>query len=166
MLWLRSAVFTLVLPGSAVVWVPLWLLARSDGRLDLGPVRWVGPPVLLAGVLGLIWCIWDFGRVGRGTLAPVDPPRFAVRSGMYRVVRNPMYISVLTILLGEALLFRSVWLLAWMTIAAAMFHLFVVTYEEPTLRRRFGSDYRSYCGAVPRWLPRYRRPPHVGPGAS
>jgi protein-S-isoprenylcysteine O-methyltransferase Ste14 len=124
----------------------------------LGAARWLGVVPLIMGTSGLIWCIWDFGRMGKGTLAPVDPPRFVVRSGLYRVVRNPMYVSVLTALAGEALLFRSARLAVWGVVVALMFHAFVVAYEEPTLRRQFGTNYEAYLGAVPRWLP--RRPAH------
>ena len=90
------------------------------------------------GVAGLLWCIWDFGRRGRGTLAPVDPPRFVVRTGPLPRLRNPMYLSVLVALAGEVLLFGSPLLLFWAAIVAITVHLFVVAYEEPTLRRQFG----------------------------
>ena len=147
-LWLRSAVFTLLLPGTVLIWVPWWLSTFSGGTLAIGTARWVGIAPLVAGAAGLFWCIWDFGRVGDGTLAPVDPPKFVVRSGLYRFVRNPMYLSVLTVLAGEILVFRSVRLAAWGVIVAFAFHLFVVGYEEPTMRRQFGTDYEAYCGAV------------------
>jgi protein-S-isoprenylcysteine O-methyltransferase Ste14 len=157
-LWLRSAFFTLVLPGTVLIWVPLWLSGYTSGTLALGAARWIGVAPLIIGTTGLLWCIWDFGRSGKGTLAPVDPARFVVRTGLYRVVRNPMYLSVLTALAGEVLLFRSPRLLAWGAIAAIMFHLFVVVYEEPTLQRQFGTDYEAYCRAVSRWLPRRPTP--------
>jgi protein-S-isoprenylcysteine O-methyltransferase Ste14 len=153
-LWLRSAFFTLLGPGTVLGAVPLWLSTLSGERLQLGVARWIGLPVLVAGVGGLLWCILDFARRGRGTLAPMDPPRFIVRGGLFRVVRNPMYLSVLTALAGEALLFRSLALIAWAGIVAIWFHLFVVVYEEPRLCRQFGAAYEEYCRAVGRWLPR------------
>ncbi len=156
MLWLRSTFFAVVLPGTVLIWVPLWLSTFSGGTLDLGPIRWVGLAPLIVGTGGLLRCIGDFAWSGRGTLAPVDPPRFVVRSGLYHVVRNPMYISVLCALGGQVLLFRSLRLVAWGTTVAIAFHLFVVLYEEPTLRRQFGTDYETYCREVPRWLPRPR----------
>jgi protein-S-isoprenylcysteine O-methyltransferase Ste14 len=155
-LWLRSAFFTLVLPGTVLLWVPLLL---TDGvSVEAGAIRWAGLPLLIIGAAGLGWCIWDFGHRGKGTLAPVDPPRFVVRSGLYRWVRNPMYVSVLVTLAGEAILFGSLRLAAWGAIVAITVHLFVVAYEEPTLRRQFGADYEAYCSAVRRWRP--RRPTH------
>jgi protein-S-isoprenylcysteine O-methyltransferase Ste14 len=153
-LWLRSAFFTLVLPGTVLVWVPLWLSTLSGDTWEIGAVRWVGVLPLVIGAGGLLWCIWDFGRVGKGTLAPVDPPRFVVRSGLYRFVRNPMYVSVLTVLVGEILVFRSPRLLVWGLIVAVAFHVWVVAYEEPALRRQFGAEYAAYCCHVPRWFPR------------
>jgi protein-S-isoprenylcysteine O-methyltransferase Ste14 len=153
-LWLRSAFFTLAFPGTVLIWVPLWLSAYTSGTHELGPTRWVGVAPLIIGTAGLLWCIWDFGRTGKGTLAPLDPPRFVVRSGLYRIVRNPMYLSVLTALGGEVLLLGSPRLAIWAAIVAIAFHLFVVAYEEPTLRREFGTDYESYCRAVSRWRPR------------
>ena len=146
--------FTLLLPGTVLIWVPLWLVIGNGGWLELGMAGWFGLALLTVGLAGLLWCIWDFGRRGRGTLAPVDPPRFVVRSGLYRVVRNPMYLSVLTALVGEALLFGSYRLAGWAIIVAVTVHLFVVAYEEPRLRQEFGADYEAYCRAVPRWVPR------------
>jgi protein-S-isoprenylcysteine O-methyltransferase Ste14 len=105
-----------------------------------------------AGVL--FRCIWDFAVAGRGTLAPVDPPRHLVVRGLYRYVRNPMYVGVVTILLGEALLFRSLALLCYAGIFLFVVHLFIVVYEEPALRRQFGESYENYCRRVHRWLPR------------
>lgn len=152
MLWLRSALFALLLPGSVLVWVPLWLSSDDHGGLGVGPLRWVGLPLMVLGAAGLLWCIADFARRGRGTLAPVDPPQFVVRSGLYRVTRNPMYVAVLITLVGEALLFDSVPLAVWTAVVAVVVHLFVVLYEEPTLHRQFGDPYDAYRATVPRWL--------------
>jgi len=103
-------------------------------------------------------CIVEFARSGRGTLSPVDPPRHLVVRGLYKYVRNPMYLSVTTIILGEALLTSSsalaVYWLVWFSCA----NLFVIGYEEPTLRRRFGASYDQYTRRVGRWIPTLRSP--------
>ena len=154
MLWLRSIGFALLLPGSVLLWVPLGLSAGDPARLGVGPARWAGLPLVVLGSAALLWCIAEFARRGRGTLAPVDPPRFVVRSGLYRVTRNPMYVGVLVTLAGEALLFGSVPIMVWAVVVAVTVHLFVVLYEEPTLLRQFGEPYETYLATVPRWLPR------------
>jgi protein-S-isoprenylcysteine O-methyltransferase Ste14 len=157
-LWVRSVVFALVLPGSVLVWVPLWVSAgRHGGDLAVGGARWLGLPLVVVGAAGLLWCIWDFGRRGRGTLAPVDPPRFVVRTGLYRVTRNPMYLAVLVTLVGETLLFASPRLAVWTVVVAITVHLFVVLYEEPTLQDQFGPPYEAYRASVARWLPHPHR---------
>lgn len=156
-LWLRAALFTLALPGTVLVWVPLWITASDGEPWDVGTVRWLGLVPLSVGAAGLLWCIWDFGHRGEGTLAPVDPPKFVVRSGLYRVVRNPMYVAVLVALAGEVLLSGSTGLAVWAVAVTVGFNVFVLAYEEPALRRRFGSDYEAYCRGVPRWIPRRPR---------
>jgi protein-S-isoprenylcysteine O-methyltransferase Ste14 len=109
-----------------------------------------------AGVAALFWCIRDFAVSGRGTLAPVDPPRKLVRVGLYRYVRNPMYVAVLTALFGEVLFFESGTLAIYAGFVWLMFHSFVLLYEEPRLRELFGADYEAYRALVPRWIPRLR----------
>ena len=101
----------------------------------------------------------SFGRfalLGLGTPAPVAPPRHLVVSGLYRRVRNPMYVAVLALVLGQALLLGHAVLLEYAAAAWAGFHLFVLLYEEPTLRRSFGAEYERFCANVPRWIPRLR----------
>jgi protein-S-isoprenylcysteine O-methyltransferase Ste14 len=154
MLYLR-AVAGLVLPALVDVVVPAMLLDDPGGRFDIGAVRYLAVPLILAGA----WLLFDsvflrFAREGRGTLAPIDPPRFVVRGGPYKVVRNPMYVANVAIILGSAVLFRSWRLFGWAAVVLVAFHVFAVAYEEPTLRRTFGQDYEDYCRAVPRWLPR------------
>jgi protein-S-isoprenylcysteine O-methyltransferase Ste14 len=110
-------------------------------------------PVLVTGIFALAWCVRDFYVSGRGTLAPWDPPKRLVIIGLYRFVRNPMYVAVLTILVGWALLYRS-WLLAAYAIAlAVVFHFRVVLHEEPWLKRQFGADWDDYAARVNRWFP-------------
>jgi protein-S-isoprenylcysteine O-methyltransferase Ste14 len=105
-------------------------------------------------VLGLLESFARFALQGLGTPAPVFPTRRLVVTGVYRYVRNPMYVAVAAIILGQALLFGSVALLEYGAVVWLMFHLFVLLYEEPTLRGVFGSDYEAFRAAVPRWIPR------------
>jgi protein-S-isoprenylcysteine O-methyltransferase Ste14 len=100
-----------------------------------------------------LWCAWDFTFAGRGTPAPIDPPKELVVQGLYRYVRNPMYVGILSILLGEALLFASWSLFGYAAVVFILFFLFVVLYEEPILMRKFGESYLQYCKNVPRWIP-------------
>ncbi|HEY3225859.1 MAG TPA: isoprenylcysteine carboxylmethyltransferase family protein [Planctomycetota bacterium] len=157
MLALKAVLWALVAPGTVDVVVPAILIASKAGPLHLGPWRWLGLPLILVGAPVLVWCIVNFAREGRGTLAPIDPPKFVVRGGPYRWVRNPMYVANLAIITGQALLFESWAVAAWAAVMACAFHLFVVFYEERTLARRFGPDYEEYRKSVPRWVPRAPR---------
>ena len=100
-----------------------------------------------------------FVRQGRGTPAPVAPPERLIANGLYRYVRNPMYIGVLAMIFGQALFLGSRGILLYGLGMALAFHLFVVLYEEPTLRWQFGAEYETYCQRVPRWLPRWPAAP-------
>jgi protein-S-isoprenylcysteine O-methyltransferase Ste14 len=155
-LYVRATV-ALVLPVLVDVVVPAMLLAAPGGRFDVGTGRFLGLPLVVAGC----WLLLDsvflrFAREGRGTLAPVDPPRSVVRGGPYRVIRNPMYVANVAIVIGSGLLFGSWRLLLWGAVAFGAFHVFVVAYEEPTLRRSFGTAYEEYCRTAGRWLPTRR----------
>jgi protein-S-isoprenylcysteine O-methyltransferase Ste14 len=152
---LRNFLFTIVVPVSGAVWIPWWILTR--GRATPGPV--VGPAVGLIAVGAALYfsCLWVFATVGRGTPAPWDAPRRVVAVGPYRWVRNPIYIAALLVVVGEAWLFLSRPLLVYAGTVAIFFHLLVIGYEEPTLRRRFGETYAEYRRTVPRWVPRPRR---------
>jgi protein-S-isoprenylcysteine O-methyltransferase Ste14 len=156
MLWLRTLLFTLLVPGSVLVLVPAALIAGGVGPpLHLGPARWVGILPLALGLVAILRCFVEFVRRGRGTPAPYDPPRELVVAGLYRVVRNPQYVGVLLVAVGEALLAEAAALLGYAAFLASAYHLFVRYYEEPTLGRLFGEAYTRYREAVPRWLPRW-----------
>jgi protein-S-isoprenylcysteine O-methyltransferase Ste14 len=159
MLALRSIVFALLLPGTVTVLIPHFIVSGGHAA---GPEYWtlwrylsLMPITIGAGTL--CSCIRDFAVAGRGTLAVVDPPKHLVVRGLYHYVRNPMYLSVGTILLGEALFFGSFRLLCYAVVFFIIFHLFVVFYEEPTLLRKFGESYEVYRRRVRRWLPRFSR---------
>jgi protein-S-isoprenylcysteine O-methyltransferase Ste14 len=157
MLLLRAIFFTILQPGMVTVLIPYWLIS-SRGKVILsnyGPIRWLGLPLIIVGASALLWCIWNFFSSGRGTISPIDPPKSLVVAGLYKYVRNPMYVAVIAILLGEAIFFMSASILIEAGIFFILANLFVAYYEEPILRRRFGLSYESYARAVPRWLPRY-----------
>jgi len=154
-LWLRALLFVLLLPGVVGYAVPISIGLRT-GR-EIGALHGLGLPLQLAGTAVLLWCVRDFAVRGRGTLAPVDPPKELVAEGLYRWVRNPMYVGVLTVLLGHALWFGSRALLVYAACVFTAFHLFVLLYEEPTLEAQFGDSYRRYRASVPRWIPQAPR---------
>jgi protein-S-isoprenylcysteine O-methyltransferase Ste14 len=151
----KTLIFTVLVPGTVTVVVPYRLLA--SGARPQSTLGLVGILPIALGAALYLWCAWDFASAGRGTPAPVDPPKVLVSRGPYRVVRNPMYVGVLLILLGEGIVFASQTILGYALLAWLFFHLFVVFYEEPTLRRKFGAFYEEYCRTVPRWIPRPRR---------
>ena len=155
---LGSALFFVVAPCLAAGVIPWWI-SRWEFRppyLDSGLTRALGAILIVAGVPGLVDSFARFALQGRGTPAPVAPPQHLVVSGLYRYVRNPMYVSALAVILGQALLFGD-WRLA---VYAGLFwmacHVFVLVYEEPTLRRTFGAEFKDFCANVPRWIPRSR----------
>jgi protein-S-isoprenylcysteine O-methyltransferase Ste14 len=159
---LRSLLWTLLLPGLFAGYLPWRFFGLSRVQLDLtNPAHIVGLLCIGAGTVLLGLCIWEFAHSGRGTLSPVDPPRELVVRGLYRYVRNPMYLSVTTIVLGEVLLTRSTALLVYWAVWFAAVNLFVIGYEEPTLRRRFGSSYDNYRRAVGRWIPSFSARPQA-----
>jgi protein-S-isoprenylcysteine O-methyltransferase Ste14 len=146
-------------PGPVVGLLP-WLITRWRFRppfLGWAPFRWVGVGLIVVGGLLLFDAFVRFVRRGRGTPAPVAEPQRLVVSGLYRFVRNPMYVAVLAMVVGQALLLGSGELLGYAALVWLAFHLFVVLYEEPHLARRFGPAYREYRRSSGRWLPRLRR---------
>ena len=160
--WLavRSLAWALMLPGVVAGYVPWRFFGLSRVRVNLlDVVDLLGLACIAVGAALLAACIKEFASSGRGTLSPVDPPTELVVAGLYRYVRNPMYLSVATLLFGEVLLTRSrplaIYLLAWF----AVVNLFVIGYEEPTLRRTFGASYQRYTERVGRWLPSFRSRP-------
>ena len=151
---LRSLLWTILLPGMVAGYVPWRFFALRDVTFDATDVlAWLGLLGIACGVVLLAACITEFARSGRGTLSPVDPPRHLVVRGLYRYVRNPMYLSVTMIVLGEACLARSPALVLYWIFFFTAANLFVIGYEEPWLRSRFGRSYDEYTARVGRWIP-------------
>lgn len=157
---LKTSVFTLIVPFTVAGYVPLWLIAPEGSASEgsLGGFRFLGLVPLGFGALVYFWCAWDFSVAGRGTPAPIDPPKALVARGLYRHARNPMYVGVLSVIVGEAVFLSSLSVAIYAAFVFTIFHLFIVFYEEPTLREKFGDSYESYRASVPRWLPRLRPP--------
>jgi protein-S-isoprenylcysteine O-methyltransferase Ste14 len=155
----RAVTYATLFIGFVLVFLPARVLARAGVRppAALGLPQIVGMLVVAAGAALALWCILAFAFVGRGTPAPFDPPRRLVVRGPYERVRNPMYVGATLALAGAALFYRSGALLGYAALFLALAHLFVVVYEEPTLRRTFGADYDAYRRRVSRWWPRIRR---------
>ena len=163
---LGSFVFFLVAPGVVAGVVPYALVGWTlqPPLAGLPGERLVGVLAVGVGVACLLDCFARFALEGRGTPAPMEQTEVLVASGLYRLVRNPMYVCVVTIVLGQALLLGQAPLLPYAGVLLLVFHLFVRLYEEPTLRRRFGNSYEAYCEHVRRWRPRLT--PWRGPDST
>jgi protein-S-isoprenylcysteine O-methyltransferase Ste14 len=150
-MFIRALISFITLPGIIAVIAPL-LIAYFDpwNRNYWSP----GIFIIFIGTLILLWCVRDFYAIGKGTIAPWYPPKKLVVLGLYRFVRNPMYVGVLLLVLGWSLYFCSPLLFLYVIILAIGFHLRVVRNEEPWLQTHFGSNWELYQQEVPRWLPR------------
>ncbi len=150
-MFLRALIAFLVLPGMVAGVVPLLITWFDPWRL--GGWR-AGYAIMAFGLVILLWCVRDFYIAGKGTLAPWSPPQSLVVVGLYRFVRNPMYVGVITILLGWYAISGSMLMLAYSGLVAAMFHMRVTRNEEPWLQRKFADAWLPYSAAVGRWWPR------------
>jgi protein-S-isoprenylcysteine O-methyltransferase Ste14 len=147
--FLRALVAFLALPGVVAFAIPLFAFRRDR---SLSEFTATGAAVLAIGIVILGWCVRDFYVLGKGTLAPWDPPKKLVVRGLYRYSRNPMYVGVLFIVAGWALGFRSGNIAVYAAVLALGFHLRVLLNEEPFLARTHGADWDAYRQRVPRWL--------------
>lgn len=163
--WITTLFFVLA-PGTVAGLVP-WQISRwrvLHPSWDPAVLRVIGILLIIAGAAGLVECFVRFVRQGRGTPAPIYPTERLVVSGLYRWVRNPMYTTVLALLIGQVLWFGNVSVLIYAAGAWLITHLFVCFYEEPTLRRTYGAQYDVWRAHVPRWIPRLK--PWRDPAAS
>lgn len=152
----RALTYAALFIGLLLVYVPGQLLTGSGiVRPTVMGAPQIGGMIIGAGGAAIaLWCVFTFALVGKGTPAPFDPPRRLVIRGPYRFVRNPMYLGAGLALLGAALFYRSLSILIYAGLFLVATHLFVIGYEEPTLRRTFGAEYESYCARVRRWWPK------------
>ena len=151
----RAVIYATLFIGFFLIFLPARVLSSSGilAPTVFGLWQVVGMVLGAAGAVLAVSCILTFALVGRGTPAPFDPPRRLVVRGPYRFVRNPMYIGAALAMTGAALYYQSVALLGYVAVFLLVSYLFVVAYEEPTLRRTFGKDYEAYCAKVGRWWP-------------
>jgi len=155
--FVRAITYATLFIGFLLVYVPGLLLGSGNARpVVIEASQIAGMIITVAGAVMALWCVFTFVFVGKGTPAPVDPPRPLVVHGPYRFVRNPMYIGAILALLGAALFYGSLSILIYAAVFFLATYLFVVFYEETTLRRTFGSDYEAYCRQVNRWWPKIK----------
>ena len=151
----RTVVYASLFIGVLLIYLPARLLSWSGifrpAVIEVSQV--IGTILGTIGVFLALWCIFAFAFIGKGTPAPFDPPQRLVMRGPYRFVRNPMYIGAGLALAGAGLYYESIFLLSYAGVFLLVCHLFVIGYEEPTLRRTFGDEYEEYCRKVRRWWP-------------
>jgi len=156
-LFIRNLIFTILQPGVVAGLIPYWILGDQVGYLFnkqlLNPgLHYFGLVVFLIGLVIMIGCIMNFALKGRGTLSPLDPTQKLVISGPYKWSRNPMYVGVVLMLIGEAVFFLSFELGTYALFIFILFHVFIMLVEEPRLKRDFGEKYGRYCAQVRRWF--------------
>jgi protein-S-isoprenylcysteine O-methyltransferase Ste14 len=154
---LNTLLFTIVVPAAVAGWIP-WQLHGNSAATSNPALRLLAFALMATGTaIYLHTAFWGFALRGRGTPAPIAPTKRLVVAGLHRYVRNPMYIGVATIVLGQAVLFRSWHVVEYLACVLVIVNFFVLFYEEPTLARQFGSEYEEYRRTVPRWIPKIRR---------
>ena len=152
--WIGAAIFTVLVPGSVTVFLPYYILDRSVPEIGAwGPLQLLAAAILVVGAGTYFRCLWDFVIAGHGLPSPVDHPKKLVVCGLYRYVRNPMYVGVLLVLIGEGLLLRSIVLIWYALAVLALVHVYILVYEERYLQYRFGQSYTEYRKEVRRWIP-------------
>jgi protein-S-isoprenylcysteine O-methyltransferase Ste14 len=152
-LLLRNLVFTVLQPGLVAVVIPYYILGREINLEKPWQLHTFGGMIVFAfGLIVMLRCILQFAFEGKGTLSPLDPTKRLVVRGLYRYSRNPMYVGVMMILIGEAIVTQSATLWIYLAIIFIAFHLFIMLHEEPRLRKDFGQEYLLYCEKVRRWF--------------
>jgi protein-S-isoprenylcysteine O-methyltransferase Ste14 len=156
---LGTIAFVAVVPVTAIVLVPYWITGwrLAPPFIDTSATRWLGALLIVAALPVFVAFLGRFVFEGRGTPAPVAPTEHLVVGGPFRWTRNPGYVAVVSLVAGQGLVLGSSGVLAYAVVIAIAFHVFVLLYEEPTLRRTYGAEYDAYCARVPRWIPRRPR---------
>ena len=153
MTFFKTLLFLLFVPVLLLGVLPIRLITTSTAWFSFGVLRWLALPLWLVGAVMMTWCARDFTIKGRGTPAPLDPPKELVICGLYHYLRNPMYVAGILVLLGYVFWHPTPAILICPSAFFLAAHLFVTRYEEPHLRKIFGEKYAQYCKYVPRWIP-------------
>lgn len=151
----RNLVFTILQPGIVAVLIPFWLSGKTVKTVFVQPFVWyhfLGLSIFAVGLVLMLICISSFAIRGQGTLSPADPTKKLVISGLYRFSRNPMYIGVIMMLIGDSIFFRSYILVGYALLIFIAFNIFIIFFEEPRLQDDFGSEYNEYVKKVRRWF--------------
>lgn len=151
----RNLFFTILQPGVVAGLLPYWILGDQFSetfKRNFSFFQYVAISIFAVGVAIMFYCVGLFAVKGKGTLSPADPTKKLVISGLYKFSRNPMYIGVMLMLIGEAMFFSSNSLWIYTTIVFIVFNLFIIFHEEPRLKRNFGAEYQQYLKTVRRWL--------------
>jgi protein-S-isoprenylcysteine O-methyltransferase Ste14 len=151
--FLKTLLFTVLVPGTVAVYVP-YRIAGSAWPIEVSARGVLGVLMFVCGALIYLSCAWHFAFTGRGTPAPIDPPKVLIVRGLNRYARNPMYIGVLMMISGQVAFFASRQVLYYGAFFFVAANLFVMLYEEPHLRKQFGASYEEYVRTVPRWVPK------------
>ena len=152
----KTLLFTVFVPGTVAGYVP-WRLRQDAAAPVAGAEEWAAITVIAIGIAIYVHtAFWGFALIGGGTPAPIAPTKILVVKGLHRFVRNPMYIGVALVIAGQAWLFHSGHIAIYVVCMLLTAHLFVVFYEEPTLRKQFGEEYDGYRASVPRWIPKVK----------
>ncbi len=152
-MFIKAVIYFLLFLGIVAFLIPFLYVYLSN----IDKIQWAALPVIIAGLVILLWCVRDFYIVGKGTLAPWAPPTKIVIIGLYKYMRNPMYAGVLILILGWSILFQSIALFTYSCILFGIFHIRVLANEEPWLNKTFGKEWQSYKNKIPRWLPNIKR---------
>jgi len=151
---IKTILYMGIMHGCFTFYFPYQLASADNPILEIGILRHLAFPFWIIGTLIMIWCSADIIRKGRGTPAHLDPPKTLIVNGLYRHVRNPIYLGALLVLLGYILWFASAWIMLYTIFAFLGFHFLIVIIEEPILKNTFGAAYDEYRRNVPRWIPK------------
>jgi len=152
---IKSLIFLIFVASLGAVYIPFSLLPKGP-QVETSIFAYFAFPLWFLGGVTVLWCYWNFTFKGYGTPAPIEPPKQLVTTGLYRYVRNPIYVGALIIIVGYFLWFKSIWMFAYAVAFFLFVHMLVILYEEPTLRGKFGAEYENYCKSVPRWIPKLK----------